>query len=108
PLSEGGEYVLVATASDAQGRSTTTRAWFYALGAGYSAWARYDTNRIDLVPERKHYKPGETARIMIKSPWEHATALLTTEREGVRTWTPFELTSTQQTVTVPITDRDIP
>ncbi len=108
PLNDGGEYVLIARASDAQGRSTTTRSWFYALGPGYTAWARYDSNRIDLVPERKTYRPGETARIMIKSPWERATALLTTEREGVRTWTPFELTSTQQTVTVPITEHEIP
>ena len=45
---------------------------------------------------------------MIKSPWESATALLTTEREGVRTWTQFQLTSTQQTVTVPLTEKDIP
>ncbi|HJT16383.1 MAG TPA: MG2 domain-containing protein, partial [Thermoanaerobaculia bacterium] len=108
PIPEGGEYVLIAHASDAQGHTTTTRAWFYAVGGGYTAWARYDTNRIDLIPEKTHYRPGETARIMIKSPWEHATALLTTEREGVRTWTPFELTSTQQTVNVPITDKEIP
>ncbi len=60
------------------------------------------------MPEKKTYKPGDTARIMIKSPWEHATALLTTEREGVRTSTQFELTSTQQTITVPITETDIP
>ena len=33
---------------------------------------------------RRRYRPGETARIMIKSPWERRTALLTTEREGVR------------------------
>src|SRR6185436_11658225 len=45
---------------------------------------------------------------MIKSPWESATALLTTEREGVRTWTEFELTSTQQTITVPISEKEIP
>jgi len=108
PLQSGGQYILIAHASDAQGRSTTTRAWFYALGPGYTAWARYDSNRIDLVPEKKTYRPGETARIMIKSPWERATALLTTEREGVRTWTPFELTSTQQTITVPITEKEIP
>ncbi|HEX8169638.1 MAG TPA: alpha-2-macroglobulin family protein [Thermoanaerobaculia bacterium] len=108
PTAEGGEYLLVATAHDAQGRSTTTRTWFYAVGDGYTAWERYDHNRIDLVPEKTTYKPGETARIMIKSPWEKATALLTTEREGVRTWKPFELTSTQQTITVPISDKDIP
>jgi uncharacterized protein YfaS (alpha-2-macroglobulin family) len=108
PIAEGGEYLLIAKAEDAAGHSTTTRSWFYASGGGYSAWARYDHNRIDLVPEKKTWKPGDTARILIKSPWEHATALLTTEREGVRTWRQFELTSTQQTITVPITEKDIP
>jgi uncharacterized protein YfaS (alpha-2-macroglobulin family) len=108
PLSEGGQYRLTATARDADGRSTTTRAWFYASGVGYTAWERYDHPRIELVAEKTTYRPGETAKIMIKSPWETATALLTTEREGVRTSEQFPLTSTQQTVTVPITERDIP
>jgi alpha-2-macroglobulin len=108
PLTEGGEYQLVATATDGQGRTTTSRAWFYAIGAGYTAWPRYDHNRIDLIPEKQTYKPGETARIMIKSPWETATALLTTEREGIRTYKPFDLVSTQQTISVPITEKDIP
>jgi uncharacterized protein YfaS (alpha-2-macroglobulin family) len=108
PIANGGEYLMIATAKDAEGRSTTTRTWFYAVGSGYTAWERYDHNRIDLVPEKKTWKPGETARIMVKSPWEHATALLTTEREGVRTWKTFELTSTQTTVNVPITEKDIP
>ncbi|HEY0155963.1 MAG TPA: alpha-2-macroglobulin family protein [Thermoanaerobaculia bacterium] len=108
PITEGGQYLLVARAEDAEGRSTTTRSWFYAVGQGYTAWAREDHNRIELVPEKKTYRPGETARIMIKSPWETATALLTTEREGVRTWQPFALTSTQQTITVPITEKEIP
>ena len=108
PIANGGEYLIIATASDSEGRTTKTRVDFYAVGAGYTSWERYDNNRIDLVPEKKSYQPGDTARIMIKSPWERATALLTTEREGVRTSTPFELTSTQQTVTVPITEKDIP
>jgi uncharacterized protein YfaS (alpha-2-macroglobulin family) len=108
PIAEGGEYLLIAKAGDAAGHTTETRAWFYAEGAGYTAWARYDNNRIDLVPEKKTWKPGDTARILVKSPWEHATALLTTEREGVRTWKKFELTSTQQTISVPIAESDIP
>jgi alpha-2-macroglobulin len=108
PVAQGGYYVLRVTASDAKGRSTTTDTDFYCLGPGYTAWRRYDHNRIDLVPEKKNYKPGETARIMIQSPWETATALLTTEREGVRTHKEFQLTSTQQTVTVPITEAEIP
>ncbi|MFN8057741.1 MAG: hypothetical protein U0Q12_01150 [Vicinamibacterales bacterium] len=45
---------------------------------------------------------------MIQSPWEQATALVTTEREGVSTNVAFALTSTQQTATVLIAERDIP
>ena len=108
PLTGGGSFVLTATASDAEGRTTVTSTSFYSLGPGYTAWTRYDHNRIDLVPERATYKPGDTARIMIQSPWERATALLTTEREGIRSERRFTLTSTQQTVSVPITEADIP
>ena len=108
PLPEGGEYRLEAKARDEAGHTTSTHSWFYATGSGYTAWERYDHNRIDLVPEKSTYRPGETARVMIKSPWERATALLTTEREGVRTSKQFEVTSTQQTISVPITEADIP
>ncbi len=107
-IPEGGYYILTATATDGAGRSTMTWDSFYALGAGYTAWQRYDHNRIDLVPEKVVYRPGETARIMIKSPWESATALLTVEREGVKSYERFELTSTQETVEVPITEKQIP
>ena len=108
PLTEGGYFRLRAEARDADGRLAATETSFYALGPGYTAWSRYDHNRIDLVPERKSYKPGETARIMIKSPWEKATALVTTEREGIRTHHRFALESSQQAITVPITEADIP
>ncbi|MGE0449041.1 MAG: alpha-2-macroglobulin family protein [Vicinamibacterales bacterium] len=108
PLPAGGAFEVVAVARDDAGRSTTTTTSFYALGTGYTAWERFDHNRIDLVPDRITYKPGDSARILIQSPWERATALLTTEREGVRTRRQFDLTSTQQYVTVPIADTDIP
>src|SRR5262249_33190602 len=107
PLKNGGSYLVRATAQDA-GSKAITRLPFYAIGAGYTAWERYDHNRIDLVPEQETYKPGDTARLMIKSPWEQATALLTVEREGVRSHSTFQLTSTQETVNVPIAAADIP
>src|SRR5688500_13864236 len=101
-------FILEARADAGGGRFAVTRESFYALGRGYTAWQRYDHNRIDLVPERTNYKPGDTARIMIQSPWEQASALVTTEREGVRTHRQFSLTSTQQSIDVPIAEGDIP
>ena len=107
-LPNGGYFVLEATAQDTNKRYAVTRTSFYVLGDGYTAWARFDHNRIELVPERRTYKPGDTARVMIQSPWEQATALVTTEREGVRSHRQFALTSTQQSISIPITDEDIP
>lgn len=108
PISAGGYYELRAVAHDADGRTARTDTSFYGLGKGYTAWQRYDNNRITLEPEKQTWKPGERARIMIQSPWESATALLTVEREGIRHYERFALTSTQQTVEVPITEADIP
>lgn len=104
----GGSFVLRAVARDKDGHVSITECLFYVMGEGYTAWQRYDHNRIDLVPERTTYRPGETARVLIQSPWERATALVTTEREGVRTHRQFALTSTQQTIEIPVTEADIP
>lgn len=108
PVPEGGYYILRATAQDAAGRRARTETSFYGLGEGYTAWERYDHNRITLEPEKRTWKPGDTARVMVQSPWETATALVTVEREGIRHHRRFALTSTQQTVEVPITEQDIP
>jgi uncharacterized protein YfaS (alpha-2-macroglobulin family) len=104
----GGYYILEARTREDEGRFAVTRTSFYVLGDGYTAWARFDHNRIDLVPERQTYRPGDTARIMIQSPWEQATALVTTEREGIRSHRQFALTSTQQSISIPISENDIP
>lgn len=108
PVPEGGYYVLRASFSDEAGHHTQTAVTFYALGGGYTGWQRYDHNRIDLVAERSTYRPGDTAKILVKSPWEKATALVTTERESVRTHRQFVLSSTHETVSVPITEADVP
>ena len=92
---------------DERGRPTRTEALFYVLGRGYSAW-RTDGNRITLTPERMTWKPGETARVLVQSPWERATALVTTEREGIRSHRRVAITSMQDAIDVPITEADVP
>ena len=105
---EGGWHVIRLTARDAAGRQTRTESGFYATGSGRASWRLDDDNRITLVPERDRWKPGETARILVQSPWPSATALLTVEREGIRTHRRFAVTSTQDVVDVPITEADVP
>ena len=50
PLPAGGYFILEARAARRPGALRPSRATsFYALGEGYTAWERYDHNRIDLV-----------------------------------------------------------
>jgi hypothetical protein len=42
-----------------------------------------DHDRIDLLPEKKSYQPGETARFQVRMPFRFATALVAVEREGI-------------------------
>jgi hypothetical protein len=80
---EGGYYIFTASGTDEEGRGAETTFSFYVFGKGDAWWAREDSDIIELVPEKTDYKPGDTARIMVKSPYAEAEALVTVEREGV-------------------------
>ncbi|HPS79391.1 MAG TPA: alpha-2-macroglobulin family protein, partial [Thermoanaerobaculaceae bacterium] len=107
-LTEGGEYALAAEAVDARGNKVTASTDFYVFGTGYTPWRMDQENRIELVPERPSYKPGETARVLVKSPWERTTALVTVERAGVLESEVRELSGTMPVLEIPISAEHIP
>ncbi|MCX5790654.1 MAG: MG2 domain-containing protein, partial [Elusimicrobia bacterium] len=80
---EGGYYIFTVSGTDEEGRSNASSFSFYVLGGGDSWWAREDSDIIELAAEKTEYKPGDTARILVKSPYAEALALVTVEREGV-------------------------
>ena len=80
---QGGMYRVRATAEDIRGNALQTETTVYASGSGYVAWQREDDDQIELVSDQDTYAPGETARIMVPSPFEQATALITVERDGI-------------------------
>src|ERR1700681_2422491 len=78
-----GNLILRAQATDADGNLAVTRtdAW---VATGDDWWfAASDNDRIDLLPEKKQYEPGDTARFQVRTPFKEATVLVTIEREGV-------------------------
>lgn len=108
PIQEGGSYIFRAASRDVRGNQVLSETHFYATGSGYVAWQRSDDDRIELVPEKKSYAPGETARIMVQSPFEEATALVTVEREGVISSEVMTLVGSAPQIEVPITDAHMP
>lgn len=82
-LSEPGEVELVVTAKDANGNSIQAASSVYVTRQGELWFGGENNDRIDLLPEKKSYQPGETAKFQVRMPFRFATALLTVEREGI-------------------------
>ena len=106
-VSQPGQYYLRVTGEDEAHRKAQSAISFYALGSGNAWWAESDTDLIELIPEKKSYKPGDRARILVKSPYPHSRALVTLEREGVLArW----LTTVDGAgfIDVPLTEKHLP
>ncbi|NCC25598.1 MAG: alpha-2-macroglobulin family protein, partial [Deltaproteobacteria bacterium] len=61
----------------------TAQASFYASGWGYSPWAIENPARVELVPDKNEYQPGDTARFQVRAPFG-GRLLVTVETESVR------------------------
>jgi alpha-2-macroglobulin len=105
---QSGLFYVVAEANDSKGRKTRSSTSFYAWGGALAGWARYDHDRIDLVPERPEYSVGDVAKILVKSPYESARALVTVERDSVMRSFLTEVQGSSALIEVPIQTGDAP
>jgi hypothetical protein len=99
---EAGFYYIKAESQDHRGNKLLTHAYFYVAGSSYVAWERVNDDKIDLVADKKGYRPGDVANIIVKSPYESAPALVTIEREGVIIHFATTLIGSAPKITIPI------
>lgn len=102
-----GAHRLVLEGKDAEGRVFRTTTSYYVYGSKEFPWAYENEMKIKLVPERSHYKPGETARVLVLSPIE-GTALVTVERETVLRKFLVKLQADKPVIEVPLGLDDAP
>jgi len=102
-----GKYILTLSGKDAQQNLTATAISFYVYGKKEYPWATEDGIRIKLVAEKKSYRAGETARILVMTPIE-GTALVTVERQGVSRHYRRELKTDNPVIEVPVEAGDAP
>jgi len=108
PAPAEGDLILRARASDPQGRVAATRREIWIGGAEEQWFAAGDHDRIDLLPSKKRYEPGETATLQVRSPFRKASVLVTVEREGILDAYVRQLSGRDQSVGIPIKDSYAP
>jgi uncharacterized protein YfaS (alpha-2-macroglobulin family) len=80
-LRTAGEYRIVASAADAEGRSITSATTLRIAAPGFVNW-RPDSAGAALIADRPLYRPGEIATLLLATPHTDGTALLTIARDG--------------------------
>ncbi|NZD57986.1 alpha-2-macroglobulin [Sphaerotilus montanus] len=101
-VTSAGEIHLIAQATDSAGKRTESTASVW-VSLGGELWFDQDNDdRIDLLPEQRDLKPGETARLQVRMPFREATVLVTVEREGVLEAKVVTLRGSDPVIEVPI------
>lgn len=78
-----GLHIARVSARDAKGRRSVASLAIYVSGSGAAAWGAQAGPVFAPKAARHDYALGETAHILVPSPFVEAEALISVEREGV-------------------------
>jgi uncharacterized protein YfaS (alpha-2-macroglobulin family) len=80
---EAGNVYLLAETSDKAGNVFFAGTSYWVSGQGDLWFTAGNQDRIDVIPEKRSYAPGETARLQVRTPFREATALVSIEAGGI-------------------------
>lgn len=100
---QGGTYRVVARGRDERENEVRSAAFMWVSDRTFISWRQENNDRVELVADKKSYRPGETAQILIPSPYQGTTrALLTIERGRVLEHRLLELKTNSELLSLPI------
>lgn len=105
---KAGFYLLEAEGKDRRGNTVITKTYFYVIGTDYIPWERQDEDIVELIADNSTYHPGDLAKILVKSPYERANALVTVEREFVLHSEVLEIVGSSNQIEIPISSDYLP
>jgi alpha-2-macroglobulin len=104
----GGSYRITAVVTDTQGRKNQTTLTRWVSGGKLPPARKVEQEQVTLIPDKQTYQPGDTAQILVQSPFSPAEGLLTVSRSGFLYTTRFQLKDGSITLSVPIKAEYIP
>ncbi|MGI8785636.1 MAG: alpha-2-macroglobulin family protein [Acidobacteriota bacterium] len=103
-----GEVILQASSADAAGHRVAANQEAWVVGKADLWFAAEDHDRMDVLPERRRYEPGQKARLQVRMPFRDATALVTVEREGISDVYIHQLSGKEPVVEIPVKENYAP
>ncbi|HEX6591179.1 MAG TPA: MG2 domain-containing protein [Moraxellaceae bacterium] len=97
-----GELVLNVEAADEKGRIMRSNASTWVSTGDRWWFDQGNDDRIDLLPEKKEYRAGDTMKLQVRMPFPEATALIGVERDGVMETFVQTLKSSNPVISLPV------
>ena len=105
----GGVYKVIATTSDERGNTIRSSTFLWVSGEDFVNWRQENSNRIQLITDKDEYAIGDTAEVLIPSPWQgEAYALITIERGDILTQEVLRLETNSTIYELPIEESHAP
>ena len=80
---QGGRYTITASVMDDRERFNESEFTIWVAGGKTPPKRNVEQEQAEIVPNQKEYKPGDTAEILVISPFAPAEGVLTLRREGI-------------------------
>ncbi|MCI0396839.1 MAG: Ig-like domain-containing protein [Chloroflexi bacterium] len=101
---DGGVYKALVSVQDEAGNMNLAATYFWVSGRDFIPWRRSSDNNFELIADSDNYRPGDTAELLIASPFQgEATALVTVERGHIKQRDVVRLTTNSTIYRLPIT-----
>ncbi len=100
-IPDAGEFRIRVTATAPENRTIETTAFLWAPGES-PWWSGPAQERIQVVPDKKTYQPGDTAHVLIVTGKESTSVLVTVEGNGLYSGQVIKSSGGSITVDVPI------
>lgn len=104
----GGTYRVVARVVDERGRPNETEVLIWVSGGKQPPKRTVEMEALTLIPDKKEYKPGDTAEILVQSPFYPAEGLMTTRRLGILKTVRFKLSGPTTKIRVGLKEGHVP
>ena len=105
---EGGQYKIVATVTDGEGRPNQTEITTWVSGGKRPPKRKVEQEQVTLIPDKKEYAAGEVAEILVSAPFEDAQGVLTLRRSGIVKSESFAIKGSSTTLKVAVEEGHVP
>ncbi|MBN1524599.1 MAG: hypothetical protein JW904_08955 [Spirochaetales bacterium] len=108
PVDNAGVYIVEVIARDNLGRLQKLQQDLYVAGDTPVSWKKAYANVFETSLDKKIYAPGESANILLKSPFQDARALIVVEGPSKNDYYWVDVKNGQGIFTLPVTKDMVP